>query len=503
MKIPFLSKREEPAPPPPAQPTVSRREIMDAAREAVRQVQRSAVISEDAERSLTLTELVDELRDTSFFSRGPQFQRGAVWQAQAMYEEEGYTFELVDGMADFAVGTSRLVDFGDEALNKDFYNWRWNPLNPLDTPVQLGRLMAIWRIRDGDVWLEKLAPRDFSRIRLLPLDSRFFWSNAGGYQARESLGVRVNDRLEPESYIYNPHSVERYEIQPQEYREIPARTVIHGFQTEWAGQTRGFPLIRRALKWLMALEDFDNLAQRAMRRMVTNPGYWSYPIEYMLQDTDTEAYDRDDPDEERMIRTVFKRILEETRWEDVDVEPRLPQQIEWKGKQHTGLPENVVKQVRKLLIERVARSVRLSPLALAATEDGAGFLIGRIATQGDQKFYQDVQEHVRMPMVEVVEFWLDWALNRSPLWQARYRGEYQITFPAMPYADPLKEAAALGELLDRDVISPQQAIRDGSRDPNQVMKEILAWREKMGSGAPQANGSNGAALKTAAVVEQS
>ena len=364
--------------------------------------------------------------------------------------------------------------------------------------------MAIWLLRDGDNWLEKVAPENFSRIRLLPLDARFFWSNAGGYQAKESLGVKVNDLLEPEAYIYNPHSLQRYEIQPRLYREIPAETMVHAFRTEYAGQTRGFPWIRRALPWLKVLEDFDNLGQRAMRRMVTNPGYWTYPIEYMLQDTDTEAYDPADADETALIRAVYKKILEETRWEDVDVEPRLPNGIEWKQKQHTGLPDNVVKHIRGMILERIARSVRLSPLALSANGEGSGFLTARIATQGDQKFYQDVQEHVRMPMVAVVEYWLDWALNKSALWRTRYRGDYRISFPAMPYADPLKDAAAQGELLDRNVLSPPQAIRDSGHDPDRVSKEILEWREKMGPSAPAPEGGNGAALKTAAAVgEQS
>ena len=500
MKIPFWSKREEPA---PVSPTVSRRDLMDAARQAVRSVQRSSSTGEESQREISLNELLADLRDTSFFSRGPQFQRGAVWQAQAMYEEEGYTYELVNEIADFAVGANRLVDFGDEDLNNDFYDWRWNPLNPMETPLQLGHLLAVWLLRDGDDWLEKLAPEDFSRIRLLPLDARFFWSNAGGYQAKESLGVRVNDLLEPEAYIYNPHSLQRYEIQPRLYREIPAATMIHAFKTEYAGQTRGFPWIRRALFWLRVLEDFDMLAQRAMRRMVTNPGYWSYPIECMLQDTDTAAFDPDDADETALVRAVYKKILEETRWEDVDVEPRLPQDIEWKQKQHTGLPENVAKQVRGMVLERVARSVRLSPLALSANGEGSGFLTARIATQGDQKFYQDMQEHVRMPLIAVVECWLDWAMNKSALWKARYQGQYRISFPAMPYADPLKDAAALGELLDHEVTSPQQAIRDSGKDPDRVSKEILDWREKMGSQQPQTNGGNGATLKTAAVVEQS
>ena len=240
MKFPFFSK---PEPPPAAQSSApSRRRIMDAAREVAAYARQLSARDEEAQRQLDLRDLIDELADTSFFSAGPQLQRGAVWQAQRMYECEGYTFELVNEIADFAVGTGRLVDFGDEALNDDFYSWNWNPLNPMDTPVQLGKLMAIWLLRDGDVFLEKVAPADFSRVRLISLDARFFWSHSGGYQAQESMGVRVNDRLEPLSYIYNPSGRYWDQIQPADYREIPAQTMIHAFQTEYAGQTRGFPL---------------------------------------------------------------------------------------------------------------------------------------------------------------------------------------------------------------------------------------------------------------------
>ena len=446
--------------------------------------QRPVLSGEDVRRELDLRDIIDELQETSFFGLGAQWQRGAVWRAQQMYENEGYTFEIVNEIADFAVGSGRVVDFGDEELNNHFYAWKWNPLSRVDTPVHLAKLLAVWLLRDGDDFLEKIAPRDLSRVRLLPIDARFIWSNAGGYSARESLGVKLNDLLEPVAYVYNPTSQTRFEIQPQGYREMPARTMIHAFRTEYAGQTRGFPWIRRALPWLRILEDFDSLTQRAVRRMVTNPGYWQYPIEYMLQDTDTEAFDTEDVDEAAAIRSAYKQILEETRWEDVDVEPRLPNDIEWKGKQHTGLQEHVVKEIRGLLLERIARSVGLSPLALSARSDGGGFLEARVATQGDQKFYESIQEHVRPPLTEVVEYWLDWAMNKSLLWQTRYQGRYRIAFPAFAYVDPFKDAAAVKTQLESNVLSPQQAIRNQGGDPERVATEILEWREKLGQSAP-------------------
>ena len=502
MRLPFLSKREV-APAPAPDPAASRRQIMDVARQAVRQHQRSVESTRDADAEVSVRDIFNELRDTSFFGTGSRWQRGAVWQAQAMYELEGYTYEIVDAIASFAVGTGRLVDFGDEELNNDFYQWRWNPLSPTDTPIQLAHFLAVLLIRDGDIFQEKVAPSDLSRVRLFTIDARFIWSNAGGYQAHESLGVKLNDRLEPVAYVYQPLAMQPYEIQPREYREIPAATVIHVFKSEYPGQTRGFPWIRRALPYLRILENFDNLAFRAMNRMVSNPGYWSYPIEYMLQSTETEAPDLDDPDQEALIRAIYKQILEETRWEDVDVEPRLPKDIEWHGKEHTGLPEHVVKAIRGLLLERAVRSIGLSPLAVSASGDGTGFLLARVATQGDQKLYSEVQEYVRAALGEVVEYWLDWAMNKSLLWQTRWKGDYQIAFPAFAYIDPLKDAAALQILLDSGVLSPQQAIRDSGRDPERVAAEILDWKKKLGEYRPSEQTDRVATLLDDAATEQS
>ena len=503
MRIPFIGQREVPPAPEASGPAPRVRQITEAVRQMVRLQQRSMASSRDADNEVAVQDIFNELHDTSFFGTGSRWQRGAVWRAQTMYELEGYTFEIVNAIVGFAVGSSRLIDFGDEELNDDFYSWRWNPLSRTDTPIQLAHQLGVFLLRDGDIFEEQIAPPDLSRVRLFSLDARFIWSNAGGYQAHESLGVKLNDQLEPVAYVYQPLAMQPYEIQPREYREIPADTVIHVFKTEFPGQTRGFPWIRRALPFLRILEDFDRMAFRAMHRMITNPGYWSYPVEYMLQDTDTEAPDLDDPDQEAMIRAVYKQILEETRWEDVDVEPRMPTGIEWHEKTHSGLPEHIVKAIRGLLLERVARSVGLSPLALSASGDGTGFLLARVATQGDQKFYSEVQEYIRAALTAVVEYFLDWAMNKSLLWQTRYRGKYQIAFPAFAYIDPLKDAAGVQIQLDSSVLSPQQAIRDSGHDPARVAAEILEWRERLGEHKPREQTDRVSQLLDEATTEQS
>jgi len=436
--------------------------------------------TEAARQEVRIDEIFQLIEAGSIINGARWWNRAAIWQAQWQYSQDGYTHELVENVVDFAIGSAALVDFGDEDLNEDWMRWRWNPLSPSDTPIDLQRLIGTHLVRDGDVFLEQLVPESGEYVRLLPLDPRHIWSYGTG-SANEYLGVRLNDRLEPEAYLYRPSAVQPQEAEPRAWRDIPADTVIHHFRTDWPGQTRGEPWIRRALPYLAILEDFDRLSYRAMRRMTTNPGYWSYPVEYMLQDASEESFDPEDPDETALVREIYRRVLSETRWEDVDVEPRLPQEIEWKGKALTSLSDSVIYRVRRALIERIARSVGISALTLSADSEGLNFLAARVTSQGDQRFYSTLQSLARNAMRDVVEYYLDWAMNSSPLWQQRWNGSYRIDMPSYPYQDPLKDAAAIKMQIDSGILSPQQAIRDAGRDPERTIAEILDWRARVGA----------------------
>ncbi len=427
---------------------------------------------------IDLDELFRLVEAGSLVASGRSWNREAIWQAQWQYAQDGYAHELVENIVDYAVGSAPLVDFGDERLNEDFGRWRWNPLSAGDTPEELGRMIGISIVRDGDIFLERLQVDDYRELRLLPLDGRHIWSY-GGQSSGEYLGVRLDDQMQPSAYLYRPSAVQPQEAEPRDWRDIPAELVIHHYRTEWPGQVRGESWIRRALPYLSVLQEFDRLLYRGMRRLVTNPGYWSYPPEYMLQDSSEDSIDPDDPDETGLLSEIYRRVLSETRWEDVDVEPRLPAAIEWRGKALTGISDGAVRSLRRALIERIARSVGISALTLSADSEGLNFLAARVTSQGDQAFYRVLQSLVRRAMEDVVEYWLDWATTRRPLWGG-YQGPYRIDMPAFPYQDPLKDAAALDIQLRAGILSAQQAIRDSGRDPERVMSEILEWRERMG-----------------------
>ncbi len=429
---------------------------------------------------IDIDELFRLVETGSLVSAGRWWSREAIWQAQWQYAQDGYAHELVTNIVDFAVGSAPLVDFGEEPLNEEFGAWRWNPLSTGDTPIDLGRMIATSIVRDGDIFLERLQVDDYRALRLLPLDGRHIWSY-GGQSSGEYLGVRLDDSLEPVAYLYRPSAVQPQEAEPRDWRDIPAELIIHHYRTDWPGQVRGESWIRRALPYLSVLQEFDRLLYRGMRRMVTNPGYWQYPAEYMLQDSSEESIDPDDPDETALLREIYRRVLSETRWEDVDVEPRLPQGIEWHGKSLTGIGDNAVRALRRALIERIARSVGISALTLSADSEGLNFLAARVTSQGDQAFYRTLQSLVRRAMQDVVDYWLDWATARLPAWRG-YNGPYRIDLPGFPYQDPLKDAAAIDIQLRAGILSPQQAIRDSGRDPERVIAEILEWRERMGAG---------------------
>ena len=487
MRFAFWRKDEPQTPPPVA--TESARVAALQRRLAGMAMQRQMQLP-PSERSTPISEILNAFRGTELFGHGVYPSVGYVWQAQALYELDGYTAELIGNIVDFAVGSHDVVDFGNDRRNREFRQWQWNPLNPLDRPNTLQQFIPARLMVDGDLFLQKDVAPD--RCELFPLDARFIWSGSwltgllpGGV---ESQGVKLGPDLRPVAYVYQPTLSNPWEVQPADYREIPAHRVIHAFRTETYGQVRGSPWIRRAMKWLTYLEEFDGLMHDAGRRFALNPGYWSVPDELMLQDPDrSDDAPELDPDPEdpqdigelAQVRKMVQAVLAITRWDDVHAEFRLPKSIEWNQKPHSGVQQDIFTSIRQMLVERIARSMGLSAMALTASSGSEGYLTARIVTHGDQRFYETVRLYTERALAECVDFYGRWAsLTRRRGWTQYRPGDFRLAFPAFPHSDPLKDTTAQSTQLRDRVLSPQEVIRQRGGDPDQVSREIIEWAKK-------------------------
>ena len=500
MRFAFWRKDEPQTPPPVAD---------DSARVAALQRRLAGMANHLAaqrpppsgERSTPISEILTAFQGSQLFGHGLQSSMSEVWQAQALYDLDGYTSEIVSNMVDFAIGAQDVVDFGVDRRNREFRQWQWNPLNPMDRPRTLQQFIPTRMMVDGDVFLEKgVRPQGAD---LFALDARFIWS--GSWMTGllpdgvESQGVKLGPDLRPVAYVYQPTLSNPWEVQPADYREIPAHQVIHGFRTETYGQVRGRTWLRRAMKWLALLEEYDLLMHGAGRRFALNPGFWSVPDELMLQDPDRrddapelnpDAEDPQELDELAEVRKMIRSVLAITRWDDVHAEFRLPKSIEWNQKPHSGVQADIFTGIRDMILERIARAMDLSAMALRAASGSEGFLTARIVTQGDQRVYENLRLHTEGPLGACADFYGMWAKLTGRRGWAGYRaGDYHLAWPAFPYADPLKDATAVSTQLSDRVVSPQQIIRERGGDPKRVADEIIEWTRKFADALAEENAS--------------
>ena len=453
---------------------------------ATQQVERSA----RAQGGLSLRELYEVLEQTSYLTGGSYWSKGIVWWAQWLYEMDGYCREICNTVADQSVGHKRIVDFGHDRLNDDFYRWQWNSLNATENPIDLAWQIARDWQRDGDNFFQQITigkkrNRKNREFRLRVIDPRYIYTPTTLRNPRRIDGVYLNDQLVPVGYEYAPLSARsRFEATDEERKFIPVEQMIHGFRSEYAGQVRGYPPIRAALPFIAILQEYDKLIFDSARRQIANPGFWTVPwATFVNEEIDPEMLpDADEESMQEFTVAMAKQVFDTVRWEDPDVEYRLPPNYVWNSKQHSGLDGPQIQNTRYALISRISRSIGVSPMGLSADATNQGFLASRVTTQSDHKYFAGVQHYVASVMTPIVEYYLDWKLNTSPMWRRLYSEKkgYKINMPEFEYADPLKDKQAEKLDLDMMIESPQQKIRDRGGDPERVMCEILEFRERMG-----------------------
>jgi capsid protein len=90
------------------------------------------------------------------------------------------------------------------------------------------------------------------------------------------LGVRVNQYLRPRQYyIARPNPANPYSFgTAYQYDPIPADLILHGFETEEAGQVTGVPWLATALPSVADLRDYDVQVLDAARQAADMGIYW-------------------------------------------------------------------------------------------------------------------------------------------------------------------------------------------------------------------------------------
>ena len=111
-----------------------------------------------------------------------------------------------------------------------------------------------------------------------------------------------------------------------------------------------------------------------------------------------------------------------------------------------------------------------------------------------------VDRVVRVIYRDFVEVAVLSGLVRLPRgWQLRHLAAASYIRPTMPWIDPLKEVLSMGELVDREWMAPQQAIRRRGERPADVLDLLQDWQQQRAErGLPEAPAANAADSATRA-----
>ena len=104
----------------------------------------------------------------------------------------------------------------------------------------------------------------------------------------------------------------------------------------------------------------------------------------------------------------------------------------------------------------------------------AGYLAARQSLKADETFYRQVQKYVSFVLRDAIRWWAAHKLIQDERFLQEWKG-YEISIPAFPFVDPLKDSAALRMLKDSQVVSPQQLIRERGDDVQVVKEELRDW----------------------------
>ena len=392
--------------------------------------------------------------------------RASLYAIQDLFTRDAYCAELVRNAVDFVVGGSDPVDFGVEAINQRFRDWRPLATAPEANVRDLRKFAMVSLFRDGDIIQEKAEARFDTGLRLYPLEPRYVFYNAQG-RDRVQAGVEVNADLEPAAYHYYPTAQPIGSLNPTEERDIPADDVIHVFRYEWANQARGLSWLSHSYDPLRALREFDQLIPEGAARAIKTRGFLSVPNKYF-----TEARVEADDDDEI---AAAKKLLREQDKDDFATTKIYPEDIEWVSQMSSGITQgNVITATRMILLERAARGFGLSAYSMSANFGDTGVYASRQAYLLDLKFYKNSQDYLQQFDRAVADWWVDYWREVEPELFAEYTG-YTLQSSPFPYADPLRDAQALKILLSLPMTSPQQMMREQGVSVEQMKAEIKEW----------------------------
>ena len=300
------------------------------------------------------------------------------------------------------------------------------------------------------------------RLRLLP-GRRLGTSAQQAADADTQLGIRFDKDGEPLSYwIAQPKKFGLYELN-LDYREVPARDIIHEFLLQEEDQARGVPWLACALDSIGELRDYDAQVLDAARQAADQAVFWY----------------ADHPDAPYLALNTSETTEIERRQQQTGPPGWKPQQLA------PQQPSTRYVDYRRERQAEIGRSASMPLMMIRLDSSGHNYSSARFDGQIYLRALRAIQHWLsgspqnRGVLNELVD-----AVARELELQTGFPPRpdsvrYEWTWPVPPHVDPAKEG--LGERigLENGTVAFADACMARGTDEDTIIAKYLRTNEKL------------------------
>jgi len=271
------------------------------------------------------------------------------------------------------------------------------------------------------------------------------------------MGIRFNSKGDRIGYwLFDNHPGDPMNVGQVNSKFISADSVIHVFEQLRPGQQLGVPF---GVSSFLRVRDMDEYQDAQVVKQKVAACYSAFVS------TESDPANGDDVDE-------FERM-----------EPGIIQHLRPGESVTFGNPPSVENfgEFSRTILQSIAAGFGTTYENLTGDLNNVNFSSGRMGWIEHHRNIEDWQYNVIIPQL-CQKIW-DWFLEGYELAQGGGRPNVTATWvpPRREMIDPVKEIKALGDAVRMGFMSPQDAILEQGRDPEEVLAEFKMWNDKLDS----------------------
>jgi len=356
-----------------------------------------------------------------------------------------------------------LDDFANDLIEYNWYRWADNPeVSDQYTMHDLYQSIVVGLLRDGEVLVQKIKTREGLKLKFVEpdfLDSRLNKDISDVRQIR--MGVEVDRRtLKPVAYWLkkNPYQDALPDMQLNRSIRIRAEDMMHLYQPERFGQTRGYPKIASVMTSIKWLNDYRLAELVASKAGASKMGFITSPS----GDGYAESYGGDE-------------FLPQMNFEPGSFD-QLPDgyDIKFFDPQH---PTSQMPDYDKAMLRTIASGLGVSYSSLSGDLTQTSFSSARVGLLSERDSFKQLQSFVINHFC--IPLYREWLLQEFtvgninlPITKFDKFGNPTFTSRAYEAVDPLKQAQANVLNINQGIATMQDVLSQQGKDVAEHFSEI-------------------------------